>query len=218
VDFAAFLNSFLSGLAAGGVLLLVGYYAIDRALHLKARGERLQDAEDQRAKNVAAVLGVVLSELESNAAQLTTALTELPKGAVVYPLFDLTMWPIIEQATIFTALSEGTIRMLTHAYNRMRTSSEQNAFLSDLNHGSTAVLLSGLAALGIDDDRVKRQYQQFVEHRESVRNGLLDRLRDLKPFLDSAIDLVEGDLKLAVERAATERVYVPQTPPGVIGE
>ncbi|MDP9307338.1 MAG: hypothetical protein M3P15_03410 [Actinomycetota bacterium] len=149
---------------------------------------------------------------------MSTALAELPKGAILYPLFDLAMWPIIEQAQIFTALSEGTIRMLTPAYNRMRASNDQNAFLSDLNHGSTAVLLSGVTALGIDDDRVKEQYQRFVNHREDLRRGLIDRLRELKPFLDSAIDLVEGDLNIAVERAASQRVYEPATPPGLIGE
>lgn len=47
------------------------------------------------------MLQAVHGELESNAAQLTTALEELPKGGIPYPGFDTIGWPLLAQAPIF---------------------------------------------------------------------------------------------------------------------
>jgi hypothetical protein len=43
----------------------------------------------------------------------------------------------------------------------MATANEQNAFLSDLNHGPTAILAASTASLSIGDPRVKETYDTF---------------------------------------------------------
>lgn len=100
----------------------------------------------------------------------------------------------------------------------MATANEQNRFLSDLNHGPTAILASTAVAATIGDQRVKDAYDLFLGHRDDVRLGAIERLKDLKPHLDNAIDAVEGELGLAVEHGASQRIYQPDTPVGFIGD
>lgn len=108
MDFGGFLSGLLGGfaadVAAGALVLYLGYRFVEKKLRLEERGERTRDAEAQRKQNLAAVLQSVHGELESNAAQLTTALKELPTGGILYPLFDVTMWPLASAPVIFTTL------------------------------------------------------------------------------------------------------------------
>jgi len=102
MDFSGFLSGlfggFVADFAAGALVLYLGYRIVERRLRLEDRTERLREAEAHREQNLKAVLGSVHTELESNAAQLTTALRELPKGGIPYPLFELTMWPLVSDA------------------------------------------------------------------------------------------------------------------------
>jgi hypothetical protein len=222
VDFSGFLSGLIGNVVAGAVVgllvLYVGYRFVERRLRLEERGERAREAEAQRKQNLEAVLQAVHDELESNAAQLTTALKELPTGGIPYPLFDLTFWPLVSAPVIFTTLKCETIQALTHTYNRMATANEQNAFLSDLNHGPTAILASTGAAPALEDERVRDAYHRFLEHRDEVRLGVIERLTELKLHLDDAIDAVEAELGLAVEHQAAKRIYQPDAPVGFIGD
>jgi len=120
--------------------------------------------------------------------------------------------------TIFTNLERGTIEALTHAYNRMTTANEQNSFLSDLNHGPTAILVATTAAGSLDDEHVIEGYKKFQDHREVVRQGVIERLNDSKPYLDAAIDAIQAELQMTVECPASQRHYEPATPVGFIGD
>jgi hypothetical protein len=143
----------------------------------------------------------------------------MPSGAILYPLFDLPMWQLTTQPEIFTTLESKTVTALTYAYNRMATANEQNAFLSDLNHGRTAILASATAAAALDDERVMDQYKLFQNFRDStVRTGVIERLNDLKPFLDEAIDAVEKQLGMTPEQPAKNRIYGAEQPAGYIGD
>jgi hypothetical protein len=128
-------GGFLGNVVAGLIVLGIGYFVVERSLHLRERVERAEEAETQRRVNRRAVLTVVLAEFESNAAKLTTALEELPNEdqRLIYPLFDISMWPLGSSPEIFTTLESKTAEALTHAYNRMATSNEANATLLDLH-------------------------------------------------------------------------------------
>lgn len=222
MDFSGFLSDLLGGFAAdvlaGALVLYLGYRFVERKLRLEERGERAREADAQRKHNLEAVLQAVHSELESNAAQLTTALKELPTGAMIFPLFDVATRPLTYDRVIFTTLGRKTVQALTHAYNRMATANEQNAFLSDLNAGPTAILASTATVPAMDDDRVRDTYDRFIAHRNLVREAVIERLSELKPHLDNAIDAVEGELGLAVEHRASLRIYQPDTLVGFIGD
>lgn len=212
MDFSGFLSEFAAGVAAGALVLYVGYRFVEQRLRLQERAERVQEVEAQRKQNLEAVLQAVHSELESNAAQLTTALKELPKGGSPYPLFDVAMRPVVSEPVVFTTLQRETVQALTHVYNRMTTANEQHAFLSDLNHGPTAIL----ATSGPSGSLREEAYHRFVAHRDAFRLGLIDRLNDLKPHLDAAIDAVEAELGISRDQPAAQRIYQPNTPVGLI--
>ena len=158
----------------------------------------------------------VHKEPESSAADLQTLLSELPTGAIPYPGLDLTSWPLVSRALIFTTLRSETIDSLTHAYNRMATANEQLAFLSDLNHGPTAILATATAAGRLTDKEASDAYNMFVDYRDKIRSSLIERLKELKPHIDAAIDDVEKDLKRSVEQRAAARRYVSARRVGVI--
>jgi hypothetical protein len=119
----AFWTAFWPTLFADGVvgigLFGIGYLVVNKRLPARERKE-------SRAR----VLKAVLGELYSNAAQLTTAEAELPTGGVPVPLFDVGMWHVLSEATIFTTLSEETVSALMHAYNRMGASNDQGSYLT----------------------------------------------------------------------------------------
>jgi hypothetical protein len=225
VDFSGFWAGLLAGLLAdvlaGALLLYVGYRLIDRKFQIEEREQRAREAAATEQRNRESVLGAVLGELVSNAAQLTTALRRMPKPseAILYPLFDVALWPLVSSPAILTTLREKTIADVTHVYNRMATANEQNAYLSDLNHGRTSLLVNVTAAGTVSSDPlVQKAYDKFLDLRDYVRTGVIERLRELKPHLDNAIDAVELELGRPGEVPAAQRIFEPETPPGFIGD
>jgi hypothetical protein len=63
--------------------------------------------------------------------------------------------------------------------------------------------------------QVKQLHDQFQDHRSETRAALLDRLADLRPFLENAIDAVEGELEIKAVPAA-QRLFLG-SPEGVDG-
>jgi hypothetical protein len=213
-------GGFLGNVVAGLIVLGIGYFVVERSLHLRERVERDEGAETQRRVNRRVVLTVVLAEFESNAAKLTTALEELPNEdqRLIYPLFDISMWPLVSSPEIFTTLESKTAEALTHAYNRMATSNEANATLLDLHQGRTAILVATAVAPAFDDPRVAEIYGKYLGYRADLRTSLLDRLADLKPHIDNAIDAVEHELGKPADASAATRTYRPEHPPRFPGE
>ncbi|HEX6702301.1 MAG TPA: hypothetical protein VF101_16360 [Gaiellaceae bacterium] len=207
---------FISSAAGGALVLYLGYRFVEQKLRLQDTSARRLERDLEREQARVAVLGAIHSELEGAATLLGVMLAELPQGAIPYPGFDLTGWPLVSQAVVFTTLRQETIEALTHAYNRMSTANEQLRFLSDLNHGPTAIIATANAAGRLADEEVAAAYRQFIGYRDAVRGGLVDRLRDLKGHLDTAIDRVEEDTKRTAEMRARQRIYVPSEQPTVI--
>jgi hypothetical protein len=210
-------GGFLGNVIAGLVVLGIGSLLVERTLHLRDRADRAKEAEEQRRQNREAVLSVVHAELESNAAQLTTALEELPNSdqRILYPLFDVTLWPVVSSAEIFTTLKRTTAEALMRAYNRMKTANDQNALLIDYSQGPTSILVTTTVASSINtDELVAETYGKFLDYRNTIRAALIDRLHELKPRLDESIDAVEAELGLQFEQTAGQRVYRPTTRPG----
>jgi len=207
-----FLSNFLADLAAGALLLSVGYVVFDRTLHLRERAERREEAAEQRQRTREAILGAVHAELESNAAQLQTALTELPRGNLLYPGFEVTGWPLISQLAAFTTLKRETIERLAAAYNRMSTANEQRLAYKDLYHGPTSILATAAAAPALDNPKVKDAYEMFQNRVTQERDALIDRLTEFKDRLDEAIDAVENELNITGQVSAAKRQYVPDLP------
>jgi hypothetical protein len=154
------------------------------------------------------VLDLVLGELYHNASQLRTAMLEVPTDGVPYPLFELGTWPLVSDPMILTTLRASTTTALVHVYNRMRTSNEQCASWAELQHGPSAALIHATVAGRLCEPEVKQVYDQFVAARTRTRDSLLDRLRDLKGFLDSAIDEVEAELGREHATRAAQREFV----------
>jgi hypothetical protein len=203
---------FLVGIAAsaigGAVVLALGFYVLERRLHLR-------DQQAQREAIRDATLKHVLSELKSNATTIGKWFKSLdPKDGrdgygVPYPGFDVTGWSLVAQTSAATAVSETTFSALAQIYNRLISANGQLALLSDLNYGSTAVLVGAAAAPVLDtNDRARDAYAKFKHLRdETVRGALLERLRELQPKLHEAIDAVERELGIEAAVPSAQRHY-----------
>jgi hypothetical protein len=211
MDFSGFLSGLvaelIAGTIAGIVVLYAAYRFVEPRLGLLEQHRKREEEERQRIALRGAVLKALHRELESSAALLQRMMKYLPKEQYPYPGFDLTGWPLVTQIAAFTALQEETIMALTHTYNRMRAANDQLAFASDLNHGATAILVNHVAATASDAPLVQTAFDKFYDHRESVRLGLIERLKELKPHLDKCIDQVEAELGLEVTHSAEARHY-----------
>ncbi len=135
---------------------------------------------------------------------------------LVYPLFDVSMWPVVSSAGVLTHLQPETTDALMHSYNRMATANERYEFLLDLSQGRTGLLVTMAAAPSLEEEPVKDLYQRYLDYRSYTRRGIIERLNELKPRLDAAIDAVEAELGLEVENTAAQRTYVSETPPGYV--
>jgi hypothetical protein len=230
-SFGGFLGTLTASVLAGIIVLLLGYWFVERKLRLTERADRAaegeeerqhraEEAKEQRRINREAVLSIVHAELESNAGQLTTALENLPHEdqRLLYPLFDVSTWPLATAAPIFTTLERETAKALIRSYNRMTTANEQNAFLNDMHQGRTSITVTMAAASSMDNALVEETYEKYLSYRAYVRTALLERLQELKPHLDAAIDAVEAELGMTFEHKAAERTYRPDVPPKYAGD
>jgi hypothetical protein len=229
-SFGGFLGNVTASILAGAIVLFLGYLFVERRLRLGERADRAAEAEQQRREraeeaeeqgrtNRQAVLSIVHAELESNAAQRTTAVENLPHEdqRLVYPLFDVGMWQLVTTTPIFTALEPETAKALIRSYNRMTTANEQNAFLNDLHQGQTSLTVTMTAAASIEKDLVETVYNRYLEYRTYVRDALIERLEELKRHLDEAIDAVEHELGMTGMPPAASRTYRPDVPPKYAG-
>jgi hypothetical protein len=82
--------------------------------------------------------------------------------------------------------------------------------------GPTAILVTTVAVGSIPSESVRKNFEMFREYRQVLRDGLLERLDDLKPHFERAIDSVEAELGLHPAVPAAGRVYRREKPPGII--
>jgi hypothetical protein len=103
-----FFDEFWPALAAGLIVLLVGYLAIDRLLGLRERA-----TNERRTRE--GVLRIVHNELLHNASQHTTCREELPKMQIPFPGFELGGWHLVSQMAALLTVSPETTDLLVHA-------------------------------------------------------------------------------------------------------
>ncbi len=207
----------LSGIFVGAVVLGVGYWLIDRRVHIRDALARQSEREVQTEHNRRVALEAMHVELESNARALMLALKTLPAGRFSYPLFDTTTLALAFQPVIFTTLGTTTVKALLHVFNRMETANDQHAFVFDLRHGPTVILTTMIEAGTAETEKTRKATQNFLAHRETMSAALLQRCQNLRPHLYAAIDAVEAELKLEPITRAADRSYVSDDAIGLVG-
>jgi hypothetical protein len=208
MDWRGVATAFVGDGLAGLVILYLGYRFVDSKLNLRERESRREEVEAEKVANRRGVLKAVLGELYSNTAQREHVASVLDDEGVPFPLFDIALWNVLAQATVFTTLQEETISALIHAYNRMGAANEQCRFLADFDYGSTALLAHTSFAGRMDDPHVAGIHASYKEFVALTREGLAERLADLKPHLESAIDAVEAELGITDVVPAAQRQFV----------
>lgn len=210
-------SGFVGNLLAGLLLLVLAYWFVDNKLHLRQRANARADEEQARARIRESVLTAVLEELKSNAARLREFIAVLEKTHIPTPGFDTTGWELISQIAAFAAMRLETIQALTHSYNRMRSANEHLAFVTDLNNGQTAIMVNATLAPHLREGEAESlpqsAFDKFYDLREYSRTELIDRLGDLKGWIDKAIDAVEAELGTPGEVPAAQRNYEIENSP-----
>ena len=74
------------------------------------------------------------------------------------------------------------------------------------------------AAQSLDEGPVMELYDKFLAYKAYTRTSLIERINELKPHLDHAIDAVEAERGREVEQKAGQRTYVPEQPPRFAGD
>lgn len=210
-----FFDAFWPALAAGLIVLGVGYIVINWLLGLRDRArseERIREA----------VLRIVHGELLHNASEVTTWREELPTMGVPFPGFELEGWRLVSQTDAFLSLDSGTAERLVHVYNRLRSCNRMLDELRDLNSGASALAVELHAAASARSDgtvpaAMQIAIDEFTTHKRQVRDGLLRRVDDLDAHINNAIDVVEREIKIAAPVPAAQRLFRHTTPPDFVG-
>jgi hypothetical protein len=210
-----FFDAFWPALAAGVLVLVIGYIAISWLLGLRERARNQKRTRD-------AVLQIVHGELLHNASEATTWKEELPTMGVPFPGFELGGWGLVSQMDALLSLSPSAADRLVHAYNRMRSCNDQLATLRDLNSGASALNVELHVAAAVRPDGKPTPAMQIVIHefeqlKRDTRDALLRRVADLEPYLTDAIDAVEHEIRVAAPVPAAQRLFRHTTPPDFIG-
>jgi hypothetical protein len=211
-----FFDAFWPALAAGVGVLAIGYLAINWLLGLRDRAKSAQHTRE-------AVLQIVLTELLHNAGEFTTWQEELPTLSIPFPGFQLEGWNLVSQMDALLTVGKETADMLVHAYNRMRSCNDQLAELRDLNSGRSALrvaltVASSAAPDGSNSPAIDAVVEEFTQNKLDLRDALLRRLEDLKPYLDDAIDAVGREIDIVESVPAARTIFRHTKPPDYVGE
>jgi hypothetical protein len=191
---ANFWPNLWSNLLAGLVVVALAYFFVELRLHLRQRRE---DQEQERAhewETIQTVLRAVQEELTHNTRQAELVVSHAQEEELPYPAFETNGWHLIAQSPVFMALHEATLRRLLRVYNRLRSANEYYDKTYDFLFGSTAVL----AVVGIEsmsDETARTSHQRaFTEKRATMLKELSERVRELQPYLDDAVNFVSQEL------------------------
>jgi hypothetical protein len=159
---------------------------VEWQLHLR----RTQGARREITRDV---LQAIYGELEENAERAAALEGLVAKEDVPYPLFDLNGWTLVSQAQVFTTVEAETVDALIRVYNRMRTADELFRHYYDLMYGATAIL----AVETIESLDVRRRIDEsakFNAHRKLVGERLVERVNELRPHIDAALERLRAEL------------------------
>ena len=130
-------------------------------------------------------------ELRRNTTALSTALAELPRGNLPYPLFEVSAWKVSVNSSLLDNLDVELVHPILSAYNRIWAA-------NDLYQNLLEAYFERLAK---PSEASEKRYLFF-------RKTLLDRLRDLEPKLHDSLQQIE--IHLGMRDAPVRSPEVPE--------
>jgi hypothetical protein len=159
--------NFTSNMISGVLLTLVFGLIVTSVM---ARYDERRRAKEQRRK----FLEFIERELKRNTSALGTALEELPKGNMPYPLFEVSAWKVSVNSSLLDTMDVELVLPILSSYNRIWAA-------NDLYQNLLEAYFERLAK---PSEANEKRYLFF-------RKTLLDRLRDLQPKLGESLDRIE---------------------------
>jgi len=162
--------NFTSNMVSGVLLALIFGLVLSSAVgHYSERRKR----KGQRQK----FLEFIERELTRNASALSTALQELPKGNLPYPLFEVSAWKVSVNSSLLDNLDVELVHPILSAYNRIWAA-------NDLYQNLLEAYFERLAK---PSEASEKRYIFF-------RKTLVDRLKDLEPKVQDSLKQIEQHL------------------------
>jgi hypothetical protein len=165
--------NFTSNMISGVLLTLIfGLVLGSMVAHYTER----RKTRDQRRK----FLEFIERELRRNTTALTTALEELPRGNLPYPLFEVSAWKVSVNSSLLDNMDVELVHPILSSYNRIWAA-------NDLYQNLLEAYFERLAK---PSEASEKRYLFF-------RKTLLDRLRDLQPKLGESLSKIDTRLRAA---------------------
>jgi len=171
-DYDFWLN-FTSNMISGVLLTLIFGLVLTGVV---GRYTEKRKAKEQRRK----FLEFIERELKRNTSALTTALEELPRGNMPYPLFEVSAWKVSVNSSLLDNMDVELVHPILSSYNRIWAA-------NDLYQ---SLLESYFERLAKPSEASEKRYIFF-------RKTLLDRLRDLEPKLRDSLQQIDQHLGAA---------------------
>src|SRR5713101_3601 len=171
-DYDFWLN-FTSNMISGVLLTLIFGLVLTGVV---GRYTEKRKAKEQRRK----FLEFIERELKRNTSALTTALEELPRGNMPYPLFEVSAWKVSVNSSLLDNMDVELVHPILSSYNRIWAA-------NDLYQSLLEAYFERLAR---PSEASEKRYLFF-------RKTLLDRLRDLQPKLNDSLQQIDNHLKAA---------------------
>lgn len=162
--------NFVSNMISGVLLTLVFGLVLTSVV---GRYSERRKAKEQRRK----FLEFIERELQRNTTALSTALDELPKGNLPYPLFEVSAWKVSVNSSLLDNMDVELVLPILSSYNRIWAA-------NDLYQNLLEAYFERLAK---PSEAGEKRYLYF-------RKTLLDRLRDLQPKLKDSLAQIDRHL------------------------
>ncbi len=164
--------NFTSNMISGVLLALFFGLVLSSVVgHYSERRKR----KGQRRK----FLEFIERELTRNTSALGTALQELPKGNLPYPLFEVSAWKVSVNSSLLDNLDVELVHPILSSYNRIWAA-------NDLYQNLLEAYFERLAK---PSEASEKRYLFF-------RKTLMDRLKDLEPKLRDSLKEIEQHLNV----------------------
>ena len=165
--------NFTSNLVAGVILTL--FFGLVLTTVVGHYSERKR-AKGQRRK----FLEFIERELRRNTTALITALQELPRGNLPYPLFEVSAWKVSVNSSLLDNMDVELVMPILSSYNRIWAANDLYGNL----------LEAYFERLAKPSEASEKRYLFF-------RKTILDRLHDLQPKLTDSLSEIDRHLKAA---------------------
>ena len=170
--------NFTSNMISGVLLTLVFGLVLTSVV---GRYSERRKVKEQRRK----FLEFIERELKRNANALITALDELPKGNLPYPLFEVSAWKVSVNSSLLDNMDVELVHPILSSYNRIWAA-------NDLYQNLLEAYFERLAK---PSEASEKRYLFF-------RKTILDRLRDLDPKLQDSLWQIEQHLTGPLRKSA----------------